>query len=487
MRDLEHAAAPVDVTLAADTRDGVDRCHRFLGDYLGSGAPVYGSTTGFGPLVDYSGRPDSADQCENVLAHLSAGHGPDLDVAVVRATMLVRLWSLCQGRSGVSLDVVDALTAALGTGFAPAVPSLGSVGASGDLIPLSYLANALRGNGNAYVDGVRMPARDALSRSGLSPLLLAGRDALALVNGTSLTAAAAGLALAALQRSVDGAVLLSALLTDVLGAAPAFANDELLTAYGHPQTVRVGKSLRDWLAGSRPTGTRSLQEPYSVRCVPQLVGAAGSALSYAAEVIKADLNGVSDNPLCFAEHGLVAHGGNFFGQPVAFAADMLTLVATQLGNLAERQLDLLIDPHRNGGLPPMLSVDPGRQHGVQGVQLAATAIVADMRRTATPASIQSLPTNLHNQDIVPFGTQAALNALAHARSLRTLQGSLALALRQAVHVGARTPTAVECAAVHAQFAERIPAIDSDRALDNDVNRGADLLDEIVDAYASGAR
>jgi histidine ammonia-lyase/tyrosine ammonia-lyase len=238
------------------------------------------------------------------------------------------------------------------------------------------------------------------------------------------------------------------------------------------------------LAGTTPSGTRQLQEPYSIRCTPQLFGAAGSSLRYAEGVIQDDLNGVSDNPLFFPEDDKIVHGGNFFGQPSAFAGDMLSIVATQLGNLAERQLDLMLDPHRNGGLPPMLAAAPGRQHGLQGVQLAATATVADMRRSATPASMQSLPTNLHNQDVVPFGTQAALNALDQARSLRLLHGSLALALRQSVYVGARRPTAPACADLLDRLVDLIAPVDPDRGLDVDVRRAADLLDEIVDEVAA---
>ncbi|MET8946176.1 aromatic amino acid lyase [Streptomyces sp. NPDC004542] len=252
----------------------------------------------------------------------------------------------------------------------------------------------------------------------------------------------------------------------------------MLDVYGHPDAVRVGATLRDLLGGTVPTGQRPLQEPYSIRCAPQLLGAAGAALRHAGEMIGDDLGGISDNPLCFPETGEIAHGGNFFGQPVAFAADLLTLVAVQVGNLAERQLDLLVDPQRNGGLPPMLAPDPGRQHAVQGVQLAATAMIAQMRRTATPASVQSLPTNGHNQDIVPFGTQAALNALDQAELLRLVQGSLALALRQAAYVGARRPKAPACAAFLSRLTDALLPIDPDRPLDVDVRLAAELLDRV---------
>ncbi|MER6910551.1 aromatic amino acid ammonia-lyase [Streptomyces sp. NPDC000594] len=484
--DVERAAAgPLEIRLGPGVRERVGDCHTFALRRMTDGHPVYGATTGFGPLVGFPGRADAADQCDNTLSHLTAGQGPDLEPALARATMLVRLASLCQGHSGASPTVVDALTAALATDFAPAVPRLGSLGASGDLVPLAYVAQALRGEGAAHTGGRRLPAREALALTGLTPVELGGRDALALVNGTSLTTAVAALAVASLLRSRTVATLLSGVLTDALGAEPAFLAPELLAAFGHRGTVRAGAELRALLAGQVPSGTRPLQEPYSVRCVPQLLGAAAAGLDYAREVVATDLGAVSDNPLFFPESDLVTHGGNFFGQPAAFACDQLTVIAVQLGNLAERQLDLLIDPHRNGGLPPMLSVDPGRQHAFQGVQLVATAMVAAMRRSVHPASAQSLPTNLHNQDVIPFGTQAALNAWETARLLRLLHGSLALALRQAAHLGNRR-LSPGCAEVIGRIAEVSAPVERDRPLDEEVRRAADLLDSLARRPGAGS-
>ncbi|MGM1063883.1 HAL/PAL/TAL family ammonia-lyase [Saccharothrix sp. Mg75] len=476
------AAQPVAVTVEdgteqdlADGRAFVDRC-------LDGGRPVYGATTGFGPLVVFDGRADAADQCDNVLQHLTAGQGPDLPADVVRAAVLVRIWSLSRGLSGVSPETVRALRDMVATSFVPAVPTLGSVGASGDLVPLAHVVQSLRGVGHAYVDGVRMPAAEALALAGLTPLVLSGRDALSLVNGTSVTTAAAGLAVASTRRSHEVAIALSALLTDLLGAAPAFLSPSLLAAFGHPETVLVGERLSYWLDGTVPTGKRALQEPYSVRCVPQLLGAARSGMEWAEQVVRRDLAGVSDNPLFFAEEDLVAHGGNFFGQPSAFASDMLSMTATQTGNLAERQLDLIIDPHRNEGLPAMLSPRAGEQHGVQGLQVVATSVVVAMRRACTPASMQSIPTNLHNQDVVPFGTQAALTALDQARSLRLLHGCLGVALRQAAHLRPGGTTAPRCGELVAALAEVVEPIERDRPLDADIRAAADALDRFVERH-----
>ncbi|MEW9552253.1 histidine ammonia-lyase [Nonomuraea sp. NPDC050783] len=474
--DLRRAATPVPVLVGTPVRDRVERGRSFLRDVLSEQArPVYGATTGFGALVGFPGRADQADQCDNTLAHLGAGQGPDLPHEVGRAAILVRAWSLARGLSGVSAHVVDGLAAMFATTFVPAIPRYGSVGASGDLIPLAYAAQALRGRGQAYAGGCRMPAAEALRRSGLSPLVLDGRDALALVNGTSLTTAATALALDGVRSCHRAIRALTCLMADLLGCDPGFLDPRLLDAYGHPGAADVARDMRETLAGISPSGTRALQEPYSLRCSPQLLGAAEDALRYVDGVVAADLSGVSDNPLFFPGDDLVVHGGNFFGQPAAFAADVLAMVAAQLGNLAERQLDLLVDPARNGGLPPMLAAGPGRQHGMQGVQLATTAFVAELRHAAVPAGMQSLPTNLHNQDVVPFGTQAALRAHDMAGLLRLLCGSLAVGLRQAAHVGARRPTAPACRALLDGLAEVVPPVDPDRPLDDDVRRAADLV------------
>ncbi|MFD8614238.1 aromatic amino acid ammonia-lyase [Streptomyces sp. NPDC059631] len=487
---LRRAAEPLAVTVDEAARARLDRGRRLFralrdGDDGTGERPIYGATTGFGALVGYAGRADEADQCDNTLAHLGAGQGPDLPHGIVRAALLVRARSLAQGLSGVSAEVVERLAAMFATTFSPAVPRYGSVGASGDLVPLAYAAQALRGRGHAYADGRRMPAAEALAATGLRPLALDGRDALALVNGTSVTTAALALAHDTVRTAHRALTALTCLLADLLGCDPGFLDADLLRAYGHPGAVDTGTRMRRHLAGTTPSGTRPLQEPYSIRCSPQLLGAAEDALRHIDAVIAADLAGVSDNPLFFPgvgdpvhpdpAEGRAVHGGNFFGQPAAFAADLLASVTAQLGNLAERQLDLLVDPARNGGLPPMLATEPGAQHGLQGVQLATTAIVAEIRRCATPAAMQSLPTNLHNQDIVPFGTQGALRAHDLAELLGLLCGSLALGLRQAVHVGARRPTAPRCAALLDALSAAIDPVDPDRPLDEDVRTAARLL------------
>ncbi|MFC0623189.1 aromatic amino acid lyase [Kribbella deserti] len=487
--DLEAAAGPILIELSTDTIGDVERCHSFVRESLESGRAMYGSTTGFGALVGHSGRPDPADQTHGLVDFLAAGQGPSLAPQVVRAMLLARAWTLARGQSGVSGGALQVLLEVLASplALAPVVPEYGSVGASGDLVPMSHALSALMGRGDMLIDGVRVPAADALRTAGLDQLVLEGRDGLALVNGTPLTAAAAGLACAQAARSVVAAITLTGLMTEVLGAGPEYASDSLAVASGHAGCVAVSGLLRDVLDGCVPSGKRQLQEPYSVRCVPQLVGAAWTSVRHATTVTIADLNGVSDNPVFFPEEGEIVHGGNFFGQPVAFAADLLASALTQLANLAERQLDLLMDPHRNTGLNPSLSADPGRQHGLTGVQLSTTSIVVAMRRAAVPAAFQSLSTNQLNQDVVPFGTQAALTALAQAERLRWVHGALAVALRQAVHLGGRTPASEQGAALLERLCETVAPIPYDRPLDGDVRRAADLLDEVAVAHVPSLR
>jgi tyrosine ammonia-lyase len=473
--DLEDAARPMLLSFSTSARDRVARCARFVKEYAKAGNAIYGMSTGFGPLVSFQASADAGAQGSGLLDHLRTGQGDMLAPAVVRAMLLARAWSMGQGYSGVSLEVLDALSAALAIAWAPAVPEWGSVGASGDLAPLAHAAAALCGEGEAFLGEERLPAAAALERGGLRPLFLQGRDALALVNGTSLTAAAASLAVASARRAISLSLELSALIVETIGAAGSFTTPTLLALSGHPAGHRVAQRLEALLRGSTAKRDRPLQEAYSLRCVPQLVGAVEETVEHARQVITNDLNGVSDNPVFFPDEGRVTHGGNFFGQQVAFVSDALNLALTQLANLAERQLDLLLDPVRNGGLPPLLSAKPGAQSGLAGVNLTATAIVGSMRRYATPASIQSLPTNGHNQDVVPFGTQAALEALRQAERLALVQASLALGLRQATYLGAPRPTSSAGTDLLEQLSAWAPPVDPDRPLGADVRRLAHEL------------
>ena len=481
--DLEAVSTPVAVVLSEDVRARVVACEKFVADAAASGRQVYGLTTGYGPLVAYSSNPDPGANSRGLVSFLQASQGPPLPEPIVRAMLLARIWSLSAGRSGIHLSTLETVVRSLATSLTPVVPELGSVGASGDLSPLAHAAGALMGMGEAFVDGVRLPAAEALKLVGLAPLELRGRDGLALVNGTSLTASAAGLAARGAQRAIDVALRLSALLTETVGAELQYADHDLLLATGHQDLAAIADRLHGYLRGAIPSGKRGLQEPYSIRCVPQLVGGVQISVRHAGRVAEDDLNGVNDNPMFFAELDKIAHGGNFFGQAAGLAADSVNVAAVQLANLAERQLDLMMDPNRNGGLNPLLSADPGVQSGITGVNITTTAIVGHMRRLVTPSSTQSLPTNMHNQDIVPFSTQAALEAWHQVERLRWVHGALAVALRQAAYVGGCAPCSEAGTALLAQLSDLIPPVDPDRPLDQEVRQAADAVYAIANPAA----
>ncbi|MFJ2061329.1 histidine ammonia-lyase [Streptomyces sp. NPDC087908] len=479
VEDVERAASPLLVVTGPKNIDAVVRCHEFVTRQIDAGVPIYGITTGYGALVGHASAQDSTERSRGLIDFLTVGQGEPLDPGVVRGMLLARLAGLSKGRSGVSLTVVDALRAFLATPLAPVVPRHGSVGASGDLAPLAHAVQALSGRGEVFLDGRRTAARTALESHGLAPMELSGRDALALVNGTSLTASAGSLALARAKRAVDTSLILSAALAEVLGAGADMADDDLTAATGHPEVHSVAARLRQLLSGGFVSGERPLQEAYSLRCVPQLVGGAANVVQWATGVVENDLNGISDNPLFFPELDKVTHGGNFFGQSVAFAADAVTNALTQLANLAERQLDFLVDPHRNGGLPPMLTDEPGRRHGMTGLQLCATSTVMAMRRECVPAGMQSIPTNGHNQDVVPFGNEAALTALRQAERLEWVHGMLALALFQAFHLTGRSATAQGGCLLVSALSGRVAPVHADRPLDEDVRVAGTALYEAV--------
>jgi len=471
--DLVRAASDGLVDFDGLALGNVDRTHAFALGKAAGDTPIYGWKTGFGPHVDYPADERAERQGYGLICHLQAGQGADLPAEVVRGMLVFRLHTVSQGLSGISAESVLWLRDALRRNLVPIVPEFGSVGASGDLVPMAHAVAAYQGEGELLLLGERMPAKDALSRAGMAPLSLRGRDALALVNGTPLMTSLAAHAAVRHRTQIRAACRLTALLMELLDSPTASLSERLHGASGHPSHLQVARWIAEFLNG-KPAEGRCLQEPYSIRCAPQLLGAGLTTLEHVEAVVERELNGVADNPVFDVEGDAVIHGGAFFGQEIAFAADALTNAVVQIANLVERQLALVLEPTRNGGLPLLLSPDPGRYSGLAGVQLSATATVAEMRRLSMPASIQTLPTNGMNQDVVPFGSHAALNALRQTERLDLVIGALALALRQAYFLAEREP-ASEGSKNLIGILAAIPPIGEDRALAADVRRAARLV------------
>lgn len=418
------------VTLGLQAAARMRQSHALMDEHIKARALIYGVTTGYGPLATTHLAPeDRVELGQNLLYHLSAGVGDRLPDEVVRGMMLTRASSLAQGASGVSPALVELLLRWIEHDLCPHVPALGSVGASGDLTPLAHMALAMIGHEQAWVSyrGQALPARQAIKAAGLEPLRLADREALALVNGTSAMCAMAALNDQRMARAMELSARSSALIAEACGAqrqawAPIFGQ---LRPHPGQQWAheRLGALIEDsqWLtergqddvSHARPAepllGQRLLQDPYSSRCAPQLLGALHDTWRFHHEVVTCELNAVTDNPVMDLEQGLIYHGGNFYGQHVATASDTLKLAMIKLMVWSERKIARLCDPHQSAGLPAFLTPKPAGLHsGFMGAQVTATALVAWARARQSPASIQSISTNNHNQDVVPMGTIAAL-------------------------------------------------------------------------------
>lgn len=425
----------IDLTRAAD--DALRRSRRALDAVRERGDEVYGLTTGFGPLVDQTAAPEPSVQANQLLDHLSTGSGNWAAPDVARAMVLARLQSLAQGHSGARPSTVHALADLLDAAPPPAVPEIGSLGASGDLTPLAHAARAYAGQGHLLNDdGSLLNADAALQAADLSPVSFDARDALSFVNGTSFTTGTAALALSRGRRLLERAEALTGWAYRLLGCSLEALAPRLHAARGHAGQEDSAAAIRAEATrnGSAEQDCRPLQEVYSLRCAPQVLGAARDQLAYARSLIETELNGANDNPIIDPEAPAALHGGNFQAQQVGFAADALTEALTQVGVLAERQIDVLLSPDQNGGAPPLLAWQPGPTSGLAGAQLTATALVAELRHNAEMAATSSIPTNNDNQDVVSMGALAARSAHKQTERLAPILAVLGLSLAQLTHL-----------------------------------------------------
>jgi histidine ammonia-lyase/tyrosine ammonia-lyase len=402
------------------------------------GAPVYGLTTGFGPLHEHDAPTDATTaQGHGLIAHLATGSGVLLPPVLVRAMTIARLHSLAQGHSAIRPEAFAAVADLLENDVIPAVPEIGSLGASGDLTPLAHVARVCTGKGRVLAKtGETTDAPQALSAADLSPTSLDARDALALVNGTALMTGTAALAVARGQRLLERAEALTGWAYRLLGCSLEPLDERLHEVRGHSGQSESAAAIRAEATRHGPAerDERPLQEVYSLRCAPQILGAARDQVAYVRQQVETELNGVTDNPIIDPEGPAALHGGNFQGQQIAFAADALNEALTQVGVLAERQLDVLLSPDQNGEAPPLLAWKPGPTSGLAGAQLTATALVAELRQNAQMAGTSSIPTNGDNQDVVSMGALAARTAHEQTDHLAPILAVLGMALAQLTHL-----------------------------------------------------
>lgn len=460
-------------------RGPVERAAQAVDAIVAKGETVYGVNTGFGLLARTSVSPENlkALQRNLVLSH-NAGTGPLLDDATVRLILALKIAALAQGYSGVRWSILEALLRLIEAEVYPCVPAKGSVGASGDLAPLAHLSAALIGVGEVRHRGEILPAAEGLRRAGLSPLELGPKEGLALLNGTQVSTALALIGLFAIEDAFAAALIAGALSVDAAKGSDTPFDPRIHAIRGHPGQAAVAAIYLSLLKGSAIRASHldcnRVQDPYSLRCQPQVMGACLDHLRFATEVIAREANAVSDNPLVFAETGEVLSGGNFHGEPIAMAADVLALVAAEIGALSERRIALLID-HTISELPPFLVREGGLNSGFMIAQVTAAALASENKSLAHPASVDSLPTSANQEDHVSMATFAARRLGEMADNTAGIVAIELLAAAQGVEFHSPLETSAPLAEAKALIRAVVPPYDRDRAFSPDIAAAKRLI------------
>ncbi|MFN3643822.1 MAG: histidine ammonia-lyase [Gemmobacter sp.] len=470
-------AAPVRLDPAA--RAGVDRAAAVVARAAAGGAAVYGVNTGFGKLASRKIAPeDTATLQRNLILSHCAGHGAPLPAPVVRLTMALKLASLGRGASGVRWDVLALMEGMLAADILPLIPAQGSVGASGDLAPLAHMTAVMLGEGEAFAEGRPLPARAALAAAGLAPVVLGPKEGLALINGTQVSTALALGALFDARRLAQAAVVTACLSTDAIMGSDAPLDAAIHALRGQPGQIAVAAAMRSLMAGSairdsHRTGDTRVQDPYCIRCAPQVQGAALDLLDQAARMLGIEANAVTDNPLVIGD--ALVSGGNFHAEPVAFAADLIALALAETGAIAQRRVALMVDPTLSHDLPPFLTPDPGLNSGFMVAEITSAALMSENRHLANPCSTDSTPTSANQEDHVSMATHGARRLHRMTANLAGILGIEAMAAAQGI--GFRAPLATSPALARAVAAIRavVPPLIADRPLAGDIAAAAALV------------
>ena len=465
--------------LAEDARPTVDAGAAVVARAAAGSAPVYGVNTGFGKLAN---RRISASDTEtlqrNLILSHSAGVGEPLGAAVVRLVMAMKVTSLLTGASGARWETIALIHAMLANDCLPVIPGQGSVGASGDLAPLGHMAAAMIGVGEVAFRGTRMPAADGLAAAGLAPITLGAKEGLALINGTQVSTALALAGLFEVQDLLNASVVTGALSTDaaMASAAPFRAGIHLLR--GHRGQIDVAARLAALLEGSEILESHRIdddrvQDPYCLRCQPQVAGAALDMMRFVARTLVREANAVTDNPLIIGDE--IVSGGNFHAEPVAFAADQLALAIAEIGSIAQRRIALLVDPSLNFDLPPFLTPAPGLNSGLMIAEVTSAALMSENRQMAAPASIDSTPTSANQEDHVSMACHGARRLLPMAENLAGIVAIEAMAAAQGVDLRAPRRTSAPLRAAHDAIRARVAFLAEDRLLAPDIEAAREVV------------
>ena len=473
-------ARPHRLALSEACWPGVEAAANLVAEVAAGDAAVYGVNTGFGKLASVRIAPDQIEELQRrlVLSHM-CGIGAPLPDPIVRLILVLKAASLARGHSGVRRATIDLLLALIEHDALPVIPAKGSVGASGDLAPLAHLAGCLIGEGEIRLRGSVVAATEALRAIGTVPLTLAAKEGLALINGTQVSNALALAGLFAARAVLDAALVAGAMSVDAALGSDAPFDPRLIAVRGQPGQADVARRLTALLAGSEirashREGDDRVQDPYSLRCQPQVMGPCLELLEAAAATLEREANGVSDNPLVFADDGLLISGGSFHGEAVAFAADQIALALAEIGSLSERRIALLTDPHLSG-LPAFLTPAPGLNSGFMLAHISAAALASENQHLAHPASIDSRPTSANQEDHASMATYAARRLLEMTDNAAAIVAIELLAAAQGIELRRPLQTSLALQAYVTKIRQHSAFLDQDRPLHRDIGALAAVI------------
>jgi len=471
------------VLLGADAREAVSRSRAVVDELVATNQLSYAITTGVGKLSDVRIAGDQIRELQvNLVRSHAVGVGEPLSIAETRAMILLRANSLSKGHSGVRAVVIDTLCELLNRGVTPCVPSQGSVGASGDLAPLAHLALVLVGEGECLdAHGARIPAGEVLRKADVKPLVLEAKEAVSLINGTQAMLAVGTLSLLAAETLIDSADVIGALTLDALQGTDVAFDERIHRARPHAGQIKTAENLRRMLEGSQIRESHRecgrVQDAYSLRCIPQVHGAVRDTLAHCREVFEIEANSAVDNPLVFGADSepAVLSGGNFHGEPVAFALDFLAIALSALAGISERRIERLVNPALNEGLPPFLAPSAGLNSGFMMPQVTAAALVSENKVLAHPASVDSITTSGNKEDYVSMGMTAALKLRRVVENTRNVLVIEAMAAAQALDLIAPLTTSKRGQRACAAIRSVSPKLEKDRAMYQDFARIAEVI------------
>ena len=477
------------VKLHPATRPRIDAAAELIIKAATGDEAVYGVNTGFGKLANTRIAPnDTARLQRNLILSHCCGVGEPLPDSIVRLTMILKLLSLGRGASGVRSHIIEQIEALLIAGVTPMIPAQGSVGASGDLAPLAHMTAVMIGEGEAFYKGQRMVASAALKSAGLTPVELGPKEGLGLINGTQVSTALALAGLLETWRCALGSMITGALSTDAIMGSSAPFREEIHELRGHQGQIDVGQALRSLMHGSdiresHRDDDERVQDPYCVRCQPQVLGACIDVLRQAGRTLEIEANAVTDNPLVFIEDGSIISGGNFHAEPVALAADQIALAIAEIGSIAQRRVALMVDPAMNFGLPAFLSPNPGVNSGLMIAEVSSAALMSENKQMASPCSVDSTPTSANQEDHVSMAAHAARRLLPMADNLGRIIGIELITAAQGVEFRSPLITSPLLTRVIARLRGDVATMGEDRYLAPDIEAASALIRSraIIDA------